>query len=209
MIGVILVSLSLLAIVRYSHSRMQSLYFKSLLSVALPGDFMDEDKVLSHRASLILLLNCAVFVSLLISVMSEIYIPELFEKMNFAVFLLIFLSLVTLFVVKVLVQTSLRTIFEDEYGVKEYILNNSFANMLLGIVLIPLVLCVLFMSKSFNPLFFQLCLLVIIAVQVFKLLKGTLIAIKYKVNLLYFILYLCCFELMPFLVLFKEVILND
>jgi len=151
---------------------------------------MDEDKVLSYRASLILLFNCAIFVGLLVAVMSETYMPKLSESMNFGVFVLILLSITFFFVLKVMLQTGLRIIFEEEYGIKEYILNNSFANMLLGIFLIPIVLCILFMSKSYHPLLFNVGLMAIIGVQIFKIFKGSLLAMKYKVNLLYFILYL-------------------
>jgi len=190
MVGVILFSLALMAMVRFSHRKVQNLYFKSLLSISLPSEFMDEDKVLSNRASLVLLFNCAIFVSLLVAAMSEKYLPGLFESLNLGIYLLILLSLTFFFLVKILLQAGLRIIFEDEYGIKEYILNNSFANMLLGILLVPLVLCILFMAKSFHPFLFGLGFFMILGVQLFKIFKGSLLAMKYKVNLLYFILYL-------------------
>jgi len=208
MIGVILFSLSLVAFVRFTYGRVQSLYFKSLFSSSLPSDFINEEKVLSHRASLILLINSGIFASLLILVFSENYFPSLFGPINFGVFMLVFMVLAVIFLIKTLLQTGFRIIFEEDYGIKEYILNNSFVNMLLGMVLIPVSLMVLFMSKQHHPVLFKLTIGILLGVQIFKIFKGSLIAIKYRVNILYFILYLCCFEIIPVLVVLKEVFFN-
>jgi hypothetical protein len=208
MIGVILISLTLLAIVRFSHNKIQTLYLKSLLSNTLSGDFLNEENVLSHRASIVLLTNTGVFLSLLTIVFSSNHLPGILGKVSIGSFFLTFMVIALFFIAKSVLQSGFKVLFEEDFGVKEYVLNVSFATMFLGIVLIPITLMALFMSKEHHPALFKVTICFILLVQAFKLFKGSLIALKYKVNIFYFILYLCCFELIPILVLIKEVFLN-
>lgn len=204
MIVVIMISLSLIAFIRFNYNKIQRIYFQTIFDSNLPSEFVDEEKVLTHRASLFLLANSAIVLSLFLTLLGHRYLDNIALNLEFGEFFIVFLIICFTFILKVLFLSFFKVLIEQDAGIQEYMLNNSFINMILGLILLPILIFCLFTNQLLLTYFLGAALVVFVGFQVFKFLKALLIQRKNRINPYYFILYLCCFEIAPLLVLFKE-----
>jgi hypothetical protein len=91
---------------------------------------------------------------------------------------------------------------------KEYFFNIFIFNQMAGVVLFPIVLCILF-SKLTPELFLYPGIVICAAFFLLRLFRGFVIStLEQNVGVLYIFLYLCGLEILPLLVLIKFLLNN-
>lgn len=94
-------------------------------------------------------------------------------------------------------------VFLKQKAFREYLFNVNINNMVIGIMLFPMVITLQFITPEFVDLLIIFAFIIIGILYFMQLFRAFEIFAKKKVSLLYMILYLCAFEFVPFLLLYK------
>lgn len=100
----------------------------------------------------------------------------------------------------------LGSIFTEPGVTKQWIDNHASINLLLGIVLFPVIFCMIYLSGFLNIGLLLVTISYILSRIIF-IYKGIKIFLRDVYGILYFILYLCVLEIMPLFLIYKGVIL--
>ena len=92
--------------------------------------------------------------------------------------------------------------------INEYILNIFLYNKIIGIVLYPFLIIIPYIHLNFVDILIPISLAIILLLSVFKIFKGISILFKKEFSIFYMILYLCTFEILPLLILYKFIFIN-
>ncbi|MFO8023309.1 MAG: DUF4271 domain-containing protein [Perlabentimonas sp.] len=77
---------------------------------------------------------------------------------------------------------------------------------ILGMLLVPLMVLFTYTNESFKPVFFYLIIITLSAALLYRTLRTIQVFINKGISMFYLFLYLCALEIIPVLVIFKEVI---
>lgn len=100
----------------------------------------------------------------------------------------------------------LGSIFTEPGVTKQWIDNHASINLSLGIVLFPVIFCMIYLSGFLNIGLLLVTISYILSRIIF-IYKGIKIFLRDVYGILYFILYLCALEIMPLFLIYKGVIL--
>ena len=100
----------------------------------------------------------------------------------------------------------LGSIFTESGITKQWIDNHASINLLLGIILFPIIFCMIYLSGFLNIGLLLVTISYILSRIIF-IYKGIKIFLRDVYGILYFILYLCALEIMPLFLIYKGVIL--
>jgi hypothetical protein len=92
--------------------------------------------------------------------------------------------------------------------INEYVLNIFLFNKIIGIGLYPFIVIVPYINLSFNKILIPVSLVLLVVTSVFKIFKGISILFKKEFSIFYMILYLCTFEILPLLILYKFIFIK-
>ncbi|MEN8226948.1 MAG: DUF4271 domain-containing protein [Bacteroidota bacterium] len=86
---------------------------------------------------------------------------------------------------------------------REYLYNAFIFNKLMGMVILPMLLFVVYTSGVLQGVFFWLTLATIALVVVMRLIRGVVFSFKKNISIFYMFLYLCALEIAPLVLLYK------
>ena len=111
--------------------------------------------------------------------------------------------LVSLFFGRLIVVNLAGFIFNQVIIFREYIYNSFIFNKLLGMVVLPLLLFVVYTTGIIQMIIFWLTASTIVLVMVMRIVRGLVFSFKIDISLFYMFLYLCALEIAPLLLLFR------
>lgn len=97
-------------------------------------------------------------------------------------------------------------VFTDPNTTRQWLDNHISVNLLLGIILFPIIFCMIYLSGFLNIGLLLVTISYILSRIIF-IYKGIKIFLRDIYGILYFILYLCALEIMPLFLMYKGMIL--
>ena len=86
---------------------------------------------------------------------------------------------------------------------REYLYNIFIFNKLMGMIILPLLLFVVYTSGVLQGVFFWLTVFTVVLVVMMRLFRSVIFSFKKDVSLFYMFLYLCALEIVPLVLLYK------
>jgi len=121
--------------------------------------------------------------------------------LGFKGFVMILCTVLGFWTGKVTLIRILSLIFRTRQTTNEYLLNIFIFSALLGVILLPLLVIVIYLKSVF---FLWICIVFFILLLIFRFVRGFLIgASNTKFSYLFLFVYLCSLELLPLVVLMK------
>ncbi|MDA0972135.1 MAG: DUF4271 domain-containing protein [Bacteroidetes bacterium] len=203
---ILLVCLAILAYVQQSYPARFNRLFRATFNERMTRQVMREEMVFSHRASLLLLLTSGIVTSVLIVVLWN-YISQ--TEHGFSHFALVLAILITTFLLRQGIRMVLDFIIGRESGLREFNFVSSLVYKVLGMSLIPVVLCATLTRPDIALYFLGLAGLLITAFAIYRWYRGWKIGRYAGSGVYHLMIYLCTLEILPIFVLIKGVMVGS
>jgi hypothetical protein len=205
MIAILVIMVALLGIIRYNYPNRIVRLLQSIFRARMLRQLMREELVLSHRASLALMIIFSANTALLVYLAAKSFGWSAYLQLEQWFFVVVFLAVLLLYLWKIISIRLFQFFFETEGGLSEYLVFSLVFNMLLGLLWIPLILAAVVSLKGAVQVLFMAVLVIFLLGYLARLVRGALIAREHRVFSVYIILYLCALEILPFAVLAKGI----
>ena len=86
---------------------------------------------------------------------------------------------------------------------REYLYNSFIFNKLMGVIILPLLLFVVYTTGIVQKVFFWMALTVVALVIIMRFLRGVVFSFRKDVSIFYMFLYLCALEIVPVALLYR------
>lgn len=201
MVAVLLFSIVLLALIRFSFNKFLNRVVDSLINSQTSTNLFLEKNLRNLRGSIFM--NLLFFVNgALFLVQYSVYILSINQK-TALLFLYFFFGLMGLYATKFIVIRTIGYIFNGKRESKEYWHSVFIYNKNLGLFLLPIILSAPFIAKHAVPLLLNIGILLALSLYILRLTRGLKILFRQHVSIFYMILYLCALEILPLLVILK------
>ncbi|PCJ24503.1 MAG: hypothetical protein COA97_09640 [Flavobacteriales bacterium] len=202
----LIVSVTLIGFTKaFSSSRFHQ-SIKALFNYNVAQEITREEKVFFHRSNLLFTLVHLFSTSLFLYHIKEVFNTTFSQINNFLFFLLIIVSLISIYSIKYIFSKLLFFVFDNSSIAIEYIFNVSLFNNLLGIILIPILCITYFSALEFNFVFIYIASPLLAFVFLFRTFRLCFIGITKGISYFYIFLYICTLEILPLVVLFRILI---
>jgi len=167
-----------------------------------------EELVFSHRASIVLTIIFIVQAGLFLTISSIIFDFNVFKEnteilVQYGYWCLIIISI---YILKWILSGIFLSLIQRQDILKIYLFLTSTFNKTIGLVLIPITISAIYLPLNYASFFIKLGGAIWLIFLIYRLFKALSISFLLKVPRLYIILYLCAFEILPFIVGMKMVI---
>ena len=207
LIFVIIFSLILLAFVNFYHKKYITKIFTSFSNYRAALKLKEDSNTLTGRSGNILLLLFFINISVLIYELFEYF--SLNIKINAILsFLLIFAIVASIFFIKQIIIRLLGSVFEITEIITDYIFNTKIYNQISGIVILPLIISIPYISQNISEILIILSFITLITIYTTRVYRTTQIFFHKQFSILYLFLYFCSIEILPLLILIKLFFLN-
>ena len=203
MLLVLLLILGIIAYVRVVYFKRLNRLFRSLWRIQILRQVMREELVFSHRASVLLHFNFVLVTSLIIYCWMMVVDLKTGALRGIFLYLAIALSLLGIYIFKLILNALLRRIFRDPGVIREYLFEVFLINKAGGIILLPLVIALIFTNIGNAQILLLTALSLLLLFLVFRFVQGFRLTLNYRLSGIYIILYLCTLEILPFMVFSK------
>ncbi len=201
MIGVVLLIFGILAYMRVAYSKRLSRLFNSLVRIQILRQVMREELVFSHRASVLLLINFVLVVSLIVYCALQYFDWHDTNLEGIQLFLAIAGVVSLIYLGKLLLAIFMRWLYKDKGLIREYLFEAFLINKAVGVVFIPIAIGLVFVNTGKLELLFSISGILILLLLAFRVFQGLRMSTSYSVSWVYIILYLCTLEILPFVLL--------
>ena len=193
---IILAGFVILTMTRYYHEKRLKLFGSSIFKRSAAIQLIRESPVYSHRSFFPLLSIYIISVTLLIYQTVEILSPGSAEGIKTLLVFAEFLGIYIVFsLLKILVIWLISLTFKNIDTAKEYIQNILIYNMVLGILLLPLLLLIIY---TYHELFLYVAGGLMFIIIGLRFIRGIAIGLSDpKFSLIHLFLYLCTLEILP------------
>jgi len=193
---VILSGLAILTMTRYYHEKRLKLFGSSIFKRSAALQLIRESPVYSHRSFFPLLSIYIISVTLLIYEAVEVFSPGSTEGIKTLLLFAQFLGIYLIFsLLKILIIWLISVTFKNIDTAKEYIQNILIYNLVLGILLLPLLLLIIY---TYHELFLFIAGGLAIFILGLRFIRGIAIGLSdSKFSLIHLFLYLCTLEILP------------
>jgi len=193
---ILLAGFVILTMTRYYHEKRLKLLGSSVFKRSAAIQLIRESPVYAHRSFFPLLLIYIISIILLIYQAEEIFSPGSSEGMTTLLTIAEFLGIYIAFILlKILAIWLISITFKNPETAREYIQNILIYNMVLGMLLLPLLLLIIY---TYHELFFYLAVALAIFMIGMRFIRGFAIGLSDpKFSLLHLFLYLCTLEILP------------
>jgi hypothetical protein len=193
---ILLAGFVILTMTRYYHEKRLKLFGSAIFKRSAATQLIRESPVYAHRSFFPMLSIYIISVTLLIYQATEIFSPGSSEGIKtlllFAEFLGIYLAYSLL---KITAIWLISITFKNQDTAKEYIQNILIYNLVLGILLLPLLLLIIY---TYHELFIYLSGALAIILIGLRFIRGISIGLSDpKFSLIHLFLYLCTLEILP------------
>jgi len=206
MISLIVIFL-FLAWIRVFYNKVLKLTVRSAFNSLISNRSFREKNTLTIWGSFILnvffILSAGFFIYLLFT----FYGYRIGNFSGFSTYAVLCLTLLIIYVVKLISTSLVGVIFDGSKSIAEYIHNVFIYNKTLGIFILPFILIVPYIPDPGKEIFLDIGGLLIIIMYLLRLFRGIKLGFKINVSILYMILYLCTLEIFPVMIVYKLFIL--
>ena len=207
-LAILIVVLSITTILRILYSRYFSDSIKSLWSYQHAIKLFKENNVVNQRLSFISNILFILSFSLFVVLCNDFFANSGFSKNNFLLFILISVSIVSIYLIKYAVYKILGYIFLDSASYSEYLYNVFQFNRIAGIFLIPIIIALAYSTIYYTNAIVYSGFVILFIVFIMRIIRGLQICSKVNFSIFYSFLYLCVLEILPLLVIYKLIIIN-
>jgi len=210
--GVLISVFLILAWVRVNHGKRLSQIVKAFQSNHYVHLITRENDSLMQRVSIALnavyVLVAPLFIYQLSLYYGWTFIRQLADGGFIYFFLIISGSILLVYSVKTILIKIIGFIFKAQEKFTEYLFNTFLINKILGMALLPIVICLAFIPQT-EQILIKIGILLFVATYVYRLIRGLIIGSS-GINLsrFYLFLYLCALEILPLIVLIKIFVSN-
>lgn len=206
---IILLALLLIVFVKQFNPKKFSGQLTNFFSARLVVKQMRDDISITNVLSLSLLLVYILTASLFIFQLLRFY--RIFPKDDLSLlhFGLISLMLVIVYIVKTLILKFAGLIFKAINETDEYLYNVLLFNMILGVSLLPIVVCIAYAKLIPTTFLFNTGFILVLFFFIFRIVKGMQVGWNSpKISKFYLFLYLCILEVLPLVSIMKVISLR-
>ncbi len=176
---------------------------RALLNYGVAQEINREEKVFFHRGNILSTIVYFITFSLFIYHIKQVVNTTVLDEDNFLFFILIFSSVIFIYIIKFLFSKILFFVFNEFNIANEYIFNISLYNNLLGVLLIPVLCVAYFTSYTFNDVLYYLFFPILSIVFLMRLVRLFVIGNSKGISYFYIFLYICSLEILPLVVLYR------
>ena len=203
MFGIIIFSLLLLTWIKLFFNKYFVQIIGSLLNYQLSYKLLRDRNVLYARISVLLNVVFILNLGLFLQITLQHFHLQLFHFSGFVNYLLYCGVIAVISFVQVLILKIIGGIFLRTNEFNEYIHNIFISNKGTGIFLLPIILCLPYISDVFIKPLIIIGLVVVGALYFWRFIRGFKIIISKDILKFYLILYFCTLEILPVLLLYK------
>jgi len=179
---------------------------KSIVSYKEANTLYREKNSLMVRASFIINI---IFISII-----SLYIIQLNQNLSLGtsrlskqiLYLIVSAGFVGLYILRVISAQFIGLVFLQQRTFSEYLHNVNIYTKVTGLFLLPVVIALQYLSLEYLNLIIWIGLIIIGTLYFLQTLRAFQILIRNNVSIFYMILYLCAFEIAPFLIIYKLVL---
>lgn len=207
MFPIVILLIGAFAWLRVFYNRYLGQMLFALVNVNLSNQIVRDENILLQRAT--------VYLNVLFYLIGALFLYEISFRIGWPLtslgtgfnrYLFFVLLISAIYAGKFLVLKFCGWLFDMDRELTTYLFNIFIINNLLGLLLFPFTLLMIFNPGINGTWVFTLCMLVIALLYVFRLFRGIQIGLNTPgVSLLYLFLYLCSLEVVPLLILFRIV----
>ena len=122
---------------------------------------------------------------------------------EYVLYFILFASFIGLYVLRAISSYFIGFVFLKQKVFSEYFHNVNIITKNTGLILLPLIIALQFIAYKYLAIVIYIGISIIGVLYVLQLLRAFQIIIRNNVSILYMILYLCAFEITPFLIIYK------
>lgn len=202
----LIASVFLFAWVRLFNRKYLSLLIKSTVSFQESTTMYRERNTLMEKASFIINLLFLSNISIFITQLLHFYGVDTGEIENYVFYLILLGSFIGLYIFRALTSLFIGYIFIKQKVFLEFFHNVNIYTKSTGILLLPVVITLQFLSYEYLPIIVYIGIVVVALLYLLHIVRSFQIIIRKNVSISYMILYLCAFEFAPFLIIYKIVL---
>ena len=193
---------AVLTMTRYYHEKRMKLFGSAVFKRSASLQLIRESPIYSHRSFFPMLLIYIISLTLLIHQSVEISSPGSTGGIKTLLVFLEFLGIYIAFsVLKISVIWLISVTFKNTETAKEYIQNILIYNLVLGIILLPVLLLIIY---TYHELFLYLAGGLVMIMIFLRFVRGISIGLSdSKFSLFHLFLYLCTLEILPLVIAAK------
>jgi hypothetical protein len=193
---VLLAGFVVLTMTRYYHEKRLKLLGSSIFKRSAAVQLIRESPIYAHRSFFPLLSIYIISITLLIYQASEILSPGSSEGLKTLILFAEFLGAYIVYsIFKILAIWLISITFKNPDTAREYIQNILIYNLVLGILMLPLLLLIIY---TYHEVFLYLAGTVAFIILCLRFIRGIVIGLSDpKFSLFHLFLYLCTLEILP------------
>jgi hypothetical protein len=203
--GVLLLILIAFTFIKIIHSKNLKQVQDAFLSPTISNQIVRDENILFQRASVFLTVIFYIVGALFlykISVVYDINYPYL--PSGFGRFLIFVLIISLAYSMKLIILKVIGFIFQVDKAINSYIFSVFLINNVLGIILIPILICAFFMPSEYVRHIVMTGNILVLMAFLYRIFRGITIGLSYPgFSIYYLFLYLCSLEIAPLLFLIK------
>jgi len=211
-LGVLISVFLILAWVRVNHGKRLGQIVKAFQSNHYVNLIIRENDSLMQRVSIALnavyILVAPIFIYQLGLYYGWTFIPSTRDGGFIYFFLLISGLILLVYAIKTILIRIVGFVFKAQEKLTEYLFNTFLINKILGMALLPIVICLAFIPQT-EPVLIKIGILLFVSTYVYRLIRGLIIgSSNANFSRFYLFLYLCTLEILPLVVFIKIFIIN-
>lgn len=200
----ILLFLSISAIwIKTAYPKFLYEYFYAAISYPFSNKIYYEAGITRKRAGALMTLIYIAAGSMYIFSVIKYYNFQLLEFTDFQIIILSTLLLILLILFRVFCLKFTAFIFHKESIIKGFIFHFYLYNKLLGLILIPFLFLIPYTQGILQIIFLYLSFLTISLMYIIRIIRVIIYIFKNDFFIFYLFLYLCAFEILPYVIMFK------
>lgn len=203
--GVILIILMAFTFVKIIHSKNLKQVKDAFLSNTISNQIVRDENILFQRASVFLTVIFYIVGALFLYKLSIVYdIDYPYLPDGFGRFLIFVLIISLAYSLKLIILKIMGFIFQVDRAITSYIFSVFLVNNVLGIILIPVLICSFFMPVEYIKHIVMTGNVLVVLAFLYRIFRGITIGLSYPgFSVYYLFLYLCSLEIAPLLFLIK------
>jgi len=189
--------------IRIYYGSMLMLTFQASISIQVAMRMFNDNSVLQKQLDNVLDVFYLLSVSLILYVAETRFGFAPYGATGLNLYLLNLGFLLLLFLARVLAVNTAGFLFNRLRIYREYLYNVFIYNRLIGLLILPLLLFVVYTDGIIQELFQWIALAVLLTILVMRLFRGMFFSFKKDVSIFYMFLYLCALEIVPLALLYR------
>ena len=199
----LIASFLLLGWVRLFNKKYLISIVKSTVSYKESNTLYREKNVLMERASFLINLLFISNVALFILHLKQYLEIEILGIDEYVLYFIVFGSLMGLYVFRAISSSFIGYLFLKQKVFAEYFHNVNIYTKSTGLALLPMIIALQFIAYEYLGIIIYIGISIAGFLYLLQLLRAFQIIIRNNVSIFYMILYLCAFEITPFLIVYK------